>query len=141
MGKEIRITKKNIIDKPVLDWVAVDFVNYCYFKFRLIYGDGNFDMNYDRDCMIIKRVIDKFDSVDRDKSVVQFYIDWAVDRYKKSDKLKMPMRVGILAFWIEDFLGFKFKKDDKKRKRRKVVLTEQEKSWIKSKQSKKKIVE
>lgn len=114
-------------------WIAFDFVRYFYNKLIDKYGENSFEMNYERDCPILKYIIDDFKKYSRTNLSVLHFIDWSIQRYEEK-KFPPPITVGFLRSWVPEFLNVPREPKKIIKKPRKVVsLSKQQKDWIKGK--------
>ncbi len=128
---EIKITKESP-DK----WIAFDFVRYFYNKLIDKYGENTFEMNYERDCPIMKHIIDDFHKYSRTNMSVLHFIDWSITTYEEK-KFPPPITVGFLKSWVFVFLGVPREPKKPRRPARKVVsLDKKQKSWAKEQKKK-----
>ena len=107
------------------NWKSRDFVKFFYVRYGDFY-DSEPDINWDRDCSIMLRVINDFRKVDRSEVVVLAFIKWAFDNYKKISESSEPIKIGFLHYLMDRFLGFPIKQRvevKKKIKRKQVVYS------------------
>lgn len=96
------------ISADIFNWKSRDFVKFFYRCYEDTYGDL-LEFEYDRDCPIMKRVIEDFRKVDRPKEVVLSFIQWAFKAYVNDPKYTEPMQIGFLSYMEDQFLGFSVK--------------------------------
>lgn len=116
-------------------WIAFDFVRYFYNKLLDKQGDFTFEMNYERDCPIMKYIIDDFKKNNRNNLSVLHFIDWGIKKYEDK-KFPPPITIGFLKGWVYEFLQIPRPEKMQKKVRNVVSLNKKEKDWIKKQKKK-----
>jgi len=114
-----------VIESDVDNWKSRDFVKFFYRCYEEFYGE-RLPVIYDRDCAIMKRVIDDFRKVDRSEIVVLTFIKWSFREYCSNKKFKTPIQLGFLHYMMDKYLGFPIKQrinNERKKKKKKEVYS------------------
>ena len=107
-----------VIETDIDNWKSRDFVKFFYRCYEEYYGERP-PIVYDRDCAIMKRVIDNFRKVDRSEVVVLKFIKWAFKNYVADKKFIAPIKIGFLQYMMDKFLGFPVKERIQKERKKK----------------------
>ena len=115
--------------KEVENWIPADFVRYFYHRGETIYGKEKIEKNYDKDCMLTKRLLDFFK--ENKHMVIDFlkYIDWSIEKYLQQQNA-LPMQFGILNLWTEEYMNIPLTTKKPKKKRTTPLLSKEMKDWI-----------
>lgn len=125
----------------VADWQALDFVNYFYMLRSQHYATDRLNKtdSLHAECMRVKRLIDLFALYNKTKIDFQNFITWAMNHYVADTNYILPPQIGYLTATSRGYLGLPPKTKAKKKKREKIVLSDDIQNWIK--EQKKKIKE
>lgn len=110
------------------NWTSIDFLLLYKSKYEEKYHE-QLEVNYVKDCSIMKRVISIFKKHDKPKGSVIKFINWVFDEYYSNKKFTTPIKIGFLQYCIEDYLGTSLT-DVKKPKNKPVVLSNEMKEWL-----------
>lgn len=125
------MTEINITKESPDSWIAFDFVRYFYNKLIDKYGENTFEINYGRDCPIMKHIIDDFHKYSRNNLSVIHFLDWSIVQYEQKG-LPPPITVGFLRSFVPIFLNIPREPKKVKKQPRKVVsLSKKQKDWVK----------
>lgn len=113
-------------------WVARHFVSYFYEKIAEIYGQDKIERNYDKDCMLAKRLLFFFEKNQKSREDFIKYINWSVDKYSKSSTAALPMLFGILNNYTKDYMNVELTAKKPKKRRTTPLLSKEMKEWIES---------
>ncbi len=122
-----------VINIDIDGWKSRDFVKFFYRCYEEHYGD-RLPAVYERDCSIMKRVIDDFRKVDRSEVVVLKFLKWAFKEYTSSAKFTTPIKIGFLHYMMDKFLGFPVKQRiqiERKKKKKKEVYSPETVKFLK----------
>lgn len=122
--------------KPLESWVAVDFVKYFYTKCDLAYGKDTYIKNFDKDAMIMRRVLDLLFQHHRTPKDILAYIDWIYERSQDKKKTFLKLQIELVKTLIPDYFHIIVAKPRNKKKRKTVALSEDTKKWIKAEKKK-----
>ena len=115
--------------KPMTEWKAFDFVLYYKSRYEEYYGQAP-SLEYIKDCSIMKRVINNFRKLDRPKSLIPSFIDWAFEKYTTNQYYTTPLTIGFLSYWVTDYLQVSPVSDTKKKKKETKPLSDEMKIWL-----------
>jgi len=122
----IKITKKDIYE-----WQPVDFVLFFKDRYAEWYNGEELQLDFGKDCMIMKRIIYRFRKNNRGKLTVKRFIDWVFQEYdKRKIEFTPRLTIGFLPFWVDEYLGIKSEQNKKKTKKSKIELSNETKKWL-----------
>lgn len=115
------------------NWIPRNFVSYFYQKCEAKYGNLAFERNYAKDCPIMRFVMDDFLTNSRPLLSVVHFIDWAFEYHEKK-KYPSGITVEFLKSHVPKFLQISYTRPKKVYNHlEEVVLTDDQKKWIKEK--------
>lgn len=127
------------IQKPSTDdWQALDFVNYFYMIRSNHYATERLNKSetLHAECMRVKHLMKLFEMYNKSKEDFRTFVKWAVELYVSDTQYVLPPQIGFLTAVARGYLGLPPKQKAKKKKREKVVLSEDIQAWIKDQKKK-----
>lgn len=114
-------------------WIPRNFVSYFYEKCEAKYGNLLFERNYEKDCPIMRFIMDDFITHSRPLLSVVHFIDWGFERHEQK-KLPNIITIAFLKSWVPKFLQIPYTRPKKVYNHlSEVVLTPDQQKWVKEK--------